>query len=210
MPRRYRDGQGECDGDGEGRGGGGMNLSMPPASLGDTDWVRCSFNFQIMFRGFFFLFCAPVLMAQGASVCHCPLVLAHYKTDVSIRCELPSDIEHFLRLFNGSSGYLDEVCIVSNRGGERGPGAVRVWVAGAEVGSVTRCCQPSHYWLPVVSCQHRGRAKTRLTNFHGTEQRLAALLAAASPPTIDCQLFAANTGAELKQGWKNLKVWSRG
>ncbi len=42
--------------------------TMSPASLGDADRIRCAFDFQIMFRGFFFLFGAPLLMAEGASV----------------------------------------------------------------------------------------------------------------------------------------------
>ncbi len=37
---------------------------MPSASLGDTDRIRCAFIFQIKFRGFFFFFCWPLLMAH--------------------------------------------------------------------------------------------------------------------------------------------------
>ncbi len=44
--------------------------TMSPASSGDVDRIRCAFDFQIMFRGFFFLFGAPLLMAEGASVLH--------------------------------------------------------------------------------------------------------------------------------------------
>ncbi len=36
---------------------------------------------------------------------------------------------------------------------------------------------------------------------------MAELLAVANPHTIDCQLYTASTGAELKQGNKVILVW---
>jgi hypothetical protein len=47
-----------------------IELKMPPASIGDMGQIWCAFKFQIKFRGFKFLFCAPLLMAQGASLRH--------------------------------------------------------------------------------------------------------------------------------------------
>jgi hypothetical protein len=44
--------------------------TFPASFMGDTDRIRCIFKFQIKFRGFFFLFGAPLLLAQGASVLH--------------------------------------------------------------------------------------------------------------------------------------------
>jgi len=41
-----------------------------------------AFTFQIMFSGLFFLFVAPILMAQG--VIGAPLVLAHYVSKMSL------------------------------------------------------------------------------------------------------------------------------
>jgi hypothetical protein len=46
----------------------------PLRTLEAADRIRCAFNFQIMFRRFFFLFGALLLMVQGVSVHHYSLL----------------------------------------------------------------------------------------------------------------------------------------
>jgi hypothetical protein len=45
-----------------------IDATMPVALLGNGVQICNVYNFQILFRGFFFLFAAPRLMAQDDSV----------------------------------------------------------------------------------------------------------------------------------------------
>ncbi len=54
--------------------------------------------------------------------------------------------------------HLNKVRVVAGGGGESGPGAVGMWVAGAEVCSVAGRRQAANNGLPIVGRHHRGRA----------------------------------------------------
>jgi hypothetical protein len=46
-----------------------IDATMPVAPIGNGVQICSVYNFQILFRGFFFLFAAPRLMTQDDSVC---------------------------------------------------------------------------------------------------------------------------------------------
>jgi hypothetical protein len=46
-----------------------IDATMPVVPIGNGVQICSVYNFQILFRGFFFLFAAPRLMTQDDSVC---------------------------------------------------------------------------------------------------------------------------------------------
>jgi hypothetical protein len=64
---------------------------MPPASLGDTDRIRCAFKFRIYVTRILFL--VRCMITNGAETIGASLLLKHAKIDAPIRCASPNYLE---------------------------------------------------------------------------------------------------------------------